>query len=342
MSGPTSRQPLITSVAIKRPLTPGFWALLLTIMLLAIAAAGVAWHSEKKHRQAKHSVRDLSRELTRVENEMQALKAREGLFDGQLKQQQLMLDRLLASGSAVRQRWLADRVSAAAGVAEQTLALSRDVVAARQALLAADQLLASQPEAALLPLRRALQQDIGILGSIAAPDVPGIYLRLQALDRRLALLALPRETGQRGPDSKPAAAPAASAAASVPAADRLATLWAQGLAKFRELIVIREYDQPLQPLLDDARRQLVRDQLALTLDQAELALLRGESVLYRAALESVSLRLQRDFSALPNTALVPVLNELAALQSMQVQIDVPALATRAALDALAVQSGGVL
>lgn len=332
MPGSPSRQPLVTAVAIKRPLTTGFRILLVLVMLLAIAAAAVAWHSEKQHRRAKHGVRALSAEVDKVKAELASVRVREETLNALLKQQQQTLDRLMAGGPELRQRWLADRVSSAVGIAEQSLALNQNVMAAQQALLAADRLLASQPEAALLPLRRALQQDLSVLAGLAHPDTTGIYLRLQTLGRRLAALELPREAGQRTP-TKPSAQAAGS-----PAGDLLQT----GLAKFRELIVIRHYDKPLQPLLDDARRQLVRDQLGLMLNQAELALLRGEGVLYRAALESLSLRLQQDFAALPSATLSPIINELAALQAMNVQIKLPALSARAALDALPQTSGGAL
>ncbi len=337
MPGSPSRQPLVTAVAIKRPLTTGFRVLLIFVVLLAIAAAVVAWHSEQQHRRAKKSAHTFDAHLSEVQSELRAIRAREEGLNTQLKQQQQTLDRLLASGPELRQRWLADRVSAAVSMAEQSLSLNQNVTAAQQALATADRLLASQPEVALLPVRRALQQDLGTLSGVEHPDVPGIYLRLQALDRRLYALELPRDAGQRAPAEslpKPAATTTAGAQA--------INLWEAGLAKFRSLIVIRDYDKPLQPLLDDARRQLVHDQLGLMLDQAELALLRGEDVLYRAALESLSLRVQRDFAALPNAVLAPVINELAALQAMRVQISLPPLATRAALDALPQSSGGSL
>lgn len=326
MLGSKSRQSLITAVAIKRPLTPGFKLLLGFVTLLAIAAAAVAWHSEKQHRRAKNAVKTLTIQHGGLTQRLDALQSEQALNKQLMQLQQQRLDSLLAQGPQVRQRWLISRVADATAVAEQALIISHDPAQAQQALLAADRLLSAQGDIALLPLRRALQQDLAVLAGLPRVDVAGVYLRLQNLDRRFATLALPREAGQRF------LSPASTAKAQL--SDTAQTLWTQGLEKFRALIVIRDYDEPLQPLLDASRLQLVRDQLGLLVSQAELALLRADGVVYRAALESLSLRIQHQLSALPSATLTPLLNELAALQALQVQVPLPALSTRSALDAL--------
>jgi len=321
MVGSNSRQSLVTAVSIKRPLTPGFKVLLSIVAILAIAAAAVAWHSEKQHRRAKQAVKVLSAEHSELSKQMSVLRTEAGLNKEMLKLQQARLDSLLAQGPQVRQRWLTSRVADSVAVAEQALLINHDAAQAQQALLAADRLLAGQADVSLMPLRRALQQDLSVLSGLPRVDVAGIYLRLQNLDRRVTTLALPREAGRQVPNA-------------VNAQDQMENLWQQGLAKFRALIVIRQYDEPLQPLLDASRLQLLRDQLSLLINQAELALLRGDGVVYRAALETLSLRVQQQLSALPSATLVPLLDELAALQALQVQLSLPSLSTRAALDAL--------
>jgi uroporphyrin-3 C-methyltransferase len=321
MVGSNSRQSLVTAVSIKRPLTPGFKVLLSIVAILAIAAAAVAWHSEKQHRRAKQAVKVLSAEHGELSKQMSVLRTEAGLNKEMLKLQQARLDSLLAQGPQVRQRWLTSRVADSVAVAEQALIINHDAAQAQQALLAADRLLAGQADVSLMPLRRALQQDLSVLSGLPRVDVAGIYLRLQNLDRRVTTLALPREAGRQVPQA-------------VNAQDQMGNLWQQGLAKFRALIVIRQYDEPLQPLLDASRLQLLRDQLSLLINQAELALLRGDGVVYRAALETLSLRVQQQLSALPSATLVPLLDELAALQALQVQLSLPSLSTRAALDVL--------
>lgn len=327
MVGSNSRQSLVTAVSIKRPLTPGFKVLLSIVAILAIAAAAVAWHSEKQHRRAKQAVKALSVEHSELGKEIAALRAESSLTKQMLKLQQERLDSLLAQGPEVRQRWLTSRVADSVAVAEQALVVNHDAAQAQQALLAADRLLASQANAALMPLRRALQQDLSVLSGLPRVDVAGIYLRLQNLDRRVATLALPREAGRKQDGAAPAQV------RETEAQNQMENLWQQGLAKFRALIVIRQYDEPLQPLLDASRLQLLRDQLSLLINQAELALLRADGVVYRASLETLSLRVQQQLSALPSATLIPLLDELAALQALQVQLSLPALSTRAALDA---------
>ncbi len=331
MSGSKSRQSLITAVAIKRPLTPGFKLLLGFVTLLAIAAAAVAWHSEKQHRRAKHAVSSLTKQQVGLVQRLDVLQSDIAINKQLLRLQQERLDGLLAQGPQVRQRWLISRVADATAVAEQALIINHDPVQAQQSLLAADRLLSAQADIALLPLRRALQQDLNVLAGMPRVDVAGIYLRLQNLDRRFATLALPRETGQRSLASQSGNKPLGSNTDTLNTAH---ALWSRGLEKFRALIVIRDYDEPLQPLLDASRLQLVRDQLSLLISQAELALLRADGVVYRAALESLSLRIQHQLSALPSATLVPLLDELAALQALQVQAPLPALGIRAALDTL--------
>lgn len=327
MSGSPTRQSLVTSVAIKRPLTTGFRVLLIVVTLVAVAAAAVAWHSERQHRRVKSGVRTLDAQLDQEDARIKSLETALAALQDSQRTQQEAVDRVLASGPRLRQRWLVDRVADSVSLAEQTLVVNHQVVAARQMLLSADRLLAAQPMPELQPLRRALQQDIQRLGTLPQPDVDGIYLRLQDLDRRLRQLDLPRDVGQRGAPPPPAA--------EAPLGDTLASLWQAGVAKFRELIVIRHYDQPLQPLLDETRRQLLREQYSLLLDQAGLGLLRADGVLYRAALEALSLRIQKDLSALPHAALAPILDMLAVLQAEQVSLPLPAsLSSREALDAL--------
>ena len=328
MAAPTSRQPLVTSVAIKRPLSLGFKIVLLFLMLLTIASGILAWHSEQEHKRARSSLRIADTALTRVSGELEAMSLRESLRDAQLKQQQVAIQSLLADGPALRQRWLIDRIDAAVTVAEQALVLRQDALGARRALAAADALLNEQRIENLEPLHRALQQDISTLSAIEPVDASAVYLRLSALQVAVEKLTV----------SKHEAVKAQTQVANKKSAGA-ENLWQQGLDKFRELIVVRRHDVALEPMLDDTRLSLLRSQLDAQILQAQVALLRGDSVLYRAALESASHRIQSRLAALSAKQTEPLLDELADLQAQPVMLDAPALVSRAALTALPVLGG---
>ena len=63
--------------------------------------------------------------------------------------------------------------------------------------------------------------------------------------------------------------------------------WAQGWLAFRQLIVIRQYDKPVQPLLADDQRWLLQQNVYLALSQAQLALWAHQSHRYQQSLSEV-------------------------------------------------------
>lgn len=321
MATSASRQSLVTSVAIKRPLSLGFKVVLLFLMLLTLAAGVMAWHSEQEHKRARSSLRAVDAALAKVSGELEALSLRESLRDAQLKQQKVAIDSLLADGPALRQRWLIDRIDAAVTVAEQALVLRQDAPAARRALATADALLSEQNVTNLAAVHRALQQDINTLAAIEPVDAGELYRRLTALQRAIDQLTVTSRT-------------IIAEKAQAPAVSEPQTLWQQGLAKFRALILVRRHDVPVAPLLDDTRLSLLRSQLDAQLLQAQVALLRGDSALYRAALTSATDRVQIGLAALNAAQTAPLLTELTDLIAQPIMLDAPALVSRQALAAL--------
>jgi uroporphyrin-3 C-methyltransferase len=106
-------------------------------------------------------------------------------------------------------------------------------------------------------------------------DVEGIYLRLAALaDQagKLVIFKLPE------PQAQPEQAPVETWQA------RLRSGYEAALAKLSDYIIIRRRDVPMQALMDPQWEGLVRQNLRMLLEQAQIALLSGNQVLYRASL----------------------------------------------------------
>ncbi len=332
MPSQSNRTPLVTSVAVKRPLSWGFILLLMLVLVLAVAAAGLAWHSEKQHRKARTDVRNVNAMLQTMRIEHEKVLAGHVEQTRANLEQQGRLDVLLGNDALLRQRWQAARTHEAITLAEQYLAIRHDSQAALSLLEQAASLISATEDPQLLAVRRALGQDIALLQALPKPDVTDIYQRLQALRKSVAEL------------DEPLPAMPQSASAEVPAGATVAERWQNFLDRMgqvtSDLVLLRRHDQPLPRLLDSERRALVHEQMQLLLDQAQMLLLRNDELLFRSVLETLGQRLNTDFAGLPTEVLAPVQEELTQLQAVPIMLTIPKLNSRSAIDLVMVKARG--
>ncbi len=69
------------------------------------------------------------------------------------------------------------------------------------------------------------------------------------------------------------------------------------LKSFRQLIVIRRLDKPIEPLLPEAELQYLQHNLQLLLQQAQWALLHDESAIYQSSLQQFQENVQTNFAS---------------------------------------------
>ncbi len=191
----------------------------------------------------------------------------------QLSQQQKELARFSASD---RDSWLLAEVGHLLRLANQRLAMASDPVAAQALLSSADTVLRELDDASLHAVRGAVAQDIASLRAIPRVDVEGIYLRLAALLEQadgLVIFKLPTPVTQQPP------------AAASDWQDRLQQGYAAALAKLSDYLIIRRRDVPMQALMDPQWEGLVRQNLRMLLEQAQLAALSGNQIIYTASLD---------------------------------------------------------
>ena len=161
-------------------------------------------------------------------------------------------------------------------LANQRLVMAQDPVASLALLNGADAVLLEIDDPALHEVRAALAADIAALRAVPRVDIEGIYLRLAALVEQadaLVIFQLPEQA--EGPE--PAAAEDWQG--------RLRQGYEAALAKLSNYLIIRRRDVPMQALMDPQWEGLVRQNLRMLLEQAQVALLSGNQVLYKASLE---------------------------------------------------------
>lgn len=162
--------------------------------------------------------------------------------------------------------------------AYRILELERDpTLAARALSLAADRLSGLEAPG-LTRVREAVAGELEALRGVAEVDREGLAARLAGLAETAGRLPLRGELG-------PAAATRSGSAKGPDAADAERGWWQATREFMGEYFTVRRTDETGTSLPASGTLTLMRDVLRLALEQARLALLRGEAGLYRQSLE---------------------------------------------------------
>lgn len=259
--------------------------------------------------------RDLSSELTSLQSGLQEQ-------EQTLRRQQQRLSDLSVED---RQSWQLAEVQYLLRLANQRLIMTGDTQSAEALLRSADRILRDMADTGLMKLREAVARDLAAVRAVPKLDIEGLYLQLEALIRQtddLVIFELP----SRAPEVAPA-----------PAEDWRGRL-EQGLdaavAKLSEYIVVSRRDTPIETLMDPQYEGLVRQNMRMLLEQAQVAMVSGNEVLYRQSLERAEGWVSQFFKADQQAAQV-MAEELAQLRDQRVSVDLPDLSlSLSALDAV--------
>ena len=226
-------------------------------------------------------------------------------------------------------RWKLAEVSYLIRIAEHALAMQQQPKQALTALQEADQLLASLDLPGVYALRAALADDIGALSHFQGIDQVGIILTIASLVNQVELL----ELATRGFSSAAPADPNREATSP----GMLGTVL-ELLGKFGEkvfsLVDFRRGHIEIQPLPTPDQTVLLKQNILLQLQTAQLALLRGEQGVFQASIQQAKSWVESYFNinVLGTRQLV---EQLSLLHDMPISVTVPKLTgTLIALDEL--------
>ena len=221
----------------------------------------------------------------------QSLEQQQNIFnlESQIQNLQLRINaqgaRLVELGSTTRSDWLLAEAEYLARLAKQRLQTERNTKSPLALLESVDAILQQIDEPNLIEVRGAVAADITALRLVNDIDKQGVYVELNALAASIKKLQImevdqPLElvtenTQQNTPQE-------------VGVLDKF-------LADFSGLIRVRERQSPIEPILERAEEQTVRQNLQMMLEQAQLALLREEQVIYQQSLVKAQEYLQRFF-----------------------------------------------
>lgn len=221
-------------------------------------------------------------------------------------------------------RWLNAEANYLMRLAQQKLQLEADLDSAALLLRTIDTLLSEQDGMLVATARQNLADDLQALQVVRIPDRAALSQRLMALGDDLEQLTLAgsrQDSYQQGVQGQWQQTPAAMREGS----------WVDaGIELLRSIFVWREWDETPVEMLPPQQENILKQQLRLQLEQAQLAMLQGDVSLYRQVLAQASGNLQRYFQADDDRSR-QLMAELARLQAEELQVALPDLSTTAEL-----------
>ncbi|ERL51230.1 hypothetical protein BJB45_15115 [Halomonas huangheensis] len=226
------------------------------------------------------------------------------------------LDRVLADLSreqdADSRDWLHAEAAYLLRLANQRLQLERDVEGAAALLRTADNRLREADNPALVPVRRAIAEELAALQGVPRVDRTGLYLALNAEQEQIAALPLAQDIKEFTADTTIAEAPSGP--------------WQEQLSKIgselKDLVVVRHHDQPLEALISPEQETYLRQSLRLVIEQSQVALLKEEQGLYDASLDK-AIKLLEGYYDMDDEAVQAVVARLTELKGESIHPELP-------------------
>lgn len=261
----------------------------------------------------------------RAEQQAQAAAEQAALL-ARLDRLEIRLARLTATD---RREWLAQEAAFTVRLAAQRLSSARDVSAALALLSNADRLLAEVDDSRLDRARMAIAADRAQLMAAPRVDTVGIYARFSALVTQAEALSIGRQRTSEQVDDLPAPGDGWLA--------RARWGWEAALAKLSGYLVIKTRDREASALNTPTEEELTRQLIRLLLEQAQIAALSNNQLLFDKTLVRATDALRSVEAQNPDRA-TPMLAELASLSAINVSPGLPDLVASSAALADALQT----
>ena len=274
------------------------WLVAILALIIAIALALWSWQQWNNHQAVMQTIESLKQDTAQLEDlygdrgsqQSQRLQSLEEKLASQrelIATQQRQIDHnareLLEAGNRTRTDWLLAEAEYLLRIANQRLMIEKDIRGAMSALEAADEVLNESDDIGVYPVRQQLAREILALKGLTGVDRTGLYLTLEAAIDSIHQLTDQALISENAPGFVVNAAQGESAGTDEePGA--VVQAWNKVKATLMQVVVVRRMDEPVKPLLSPDQSAYARLNLQLMLEEAEMAVLRGNQPLYERAL----------------------------------------------------------
>ncbi len=312
------------------------WLVAILALIIAIALALWSWQQWNNHQAVMQTLQSLKQDTAQLEDlygdrgsqQSQRLQSLEEKLASQrelIATQQRQIDHnareLLEAGNRTRTDWLLAEAEYLLRIANQRLMIEKDIRGAMSALEAADEVLTESDDIGVYPVRQQLAREILALKGLTGVDRTGLYLTLEAAIDSIHQLTDQALISENAPGFVVNAAQGESAGTDEePGA--VVQAWNKVKATLMQVVVVRRMDEPVKPLLSPDQSAYARLNLQLMLEEAEMAVLRGNQPLYERALTKARTTIDDWYNA-SNPRVTALSETLAELAGKNVDPELP-------------------
>lgn len=312
------------------------WLVAILALIIAIALALWSWQQWNNHQAVMQTLQSLKQDTAQLEDlygdrgsqQSQRLQSLEEKLASQrelIATQQRQIDHnareLLEAGNRTRTDWLLAEAEYLLRIANQRLMIEKDIRGAMSALEAADEVLNESDDIGVYPVRQQLAREILALKGLTGVDRTGLYLTLEAAIDSIHQLTDQALISENAPGFVVSAAQGESAGTDEePGA--VVQAWNKVKATLMQVVVVRRMDEPVKPLLSPDQSAYARLNLQLMLEEAEMAVLRGNQPLYERALTKARTTIDDWYNA-SNPRVTALSDTLAELAGKNVDPELP-------------------
>ena len=312
------------------------WLVAILALIIAIALALWSWQQWNNHQAVMQTIESLKQDTAQLEDlygdrgsqQSQRLQSLEEKLASQrelIATQQRQIDHnareLLEAGNRTRTDWLLAEAEYLLRIANQRLMIEKDIRGAMSALEAADEVLTESDDIGVYPVRQQLAREILALKGLTGVDRTGLYLTLEAAINSIHQLTDQALISENAPGFVVSAAEGESAGTGEePGA--VVQAWNKVKATLMQVVVVRRMDEPVKPLLSPDQSAYARLNLQLMLEEAEMAVLRGNQPLYERALTKARTTIDDWYNA-SNPRVTALSDTLAELAGKNVDPELP-------------------
>ncbi|HBC33808.1 MAG TPA: hypothetical protein DC045_05675 [Marinobacter adhaerens] len=312
------------------------WLVAILALIIAIALALWSWQQWNNHQAVMQTIESLKQDTAQLEDlygdrgsqQSQRLQSLEEKLASQrelIATQQRQIDHnareLLEAGNRTRTDWLLAEAEYLLRIANQRLMIEKDIRGAMSALEAADEVLNESDDIGVYPVRQQLAREILALKGLTGVDRTGLYLTLEAAIDSIHQLTDQALISENAPGFVVSAAEGESAGTGEePGA--VVQAWNKVKATLMQVVVVRRMDEPVKPLLSPDQSAYARLNLQLMLEEAEMAVLRGNQPLYERALTKARTTIDDWYNA-SNPRVTALSDTLAELAGKNVDPELP-------------------